>query len=170
MEKRGLICTFLLLLLNQTTLLAIVDVEKEINEPVAEMKMLDDAMNKGIKEQRERNARKPMIIEESVSFHELPMLEFVDQGDKYVLEKSVEDINNTEVKTKLENNSLTVTEIRKIEEVEIEDSVALGGNSRQSKYFESTISETLSLPANADAKSLTSEYKNGLLKVIVNKK
>lgn len=167
MKKREIV---LAVIIFNVSLWALIDVEEEINAPVAEMKMLDDAMNKGIKEQRERNARRPMLIEDDKSFHEMPMLQFVEQGKEYILEKQVTDLNNTEIKTKLENKMLTVIEVRKIEEVIIEDSVTLGESSRKTQFFESTTSETLSLPSDADEKSLTSSYKDGLLKVIVKKK
>ena len=168
MKKIGM--TILTLGLTTMSTLAINDIEKEINEPVAQMKMLDDAMNKGIKEQRERNAARPMIIADDKSFHELPMLEFVEQGKMFVLEKSVEDIDNTKITTKLENRMLTITEVRKIEEVILAEEVTLGVSTTEKKYFESTISETLSLPRDADEKSLMSVYKNGLLRVTLEKK
>ena len=149
---------------------ALVDVEKEINEPVAEMKMLDDAMNKGIKEQRERNAARPMIIEDDKSFHESPMLEFILKDNQYILEKSVEDVKNSKITTKLENRMLTVTEVKRIEEVILAEEVTLGVSTTEKKYFESTTSETLSLPNDADEKSFLSLYKDGLLKVTLKKK
>ena len=170
MNKRKIILGLMLVSINSLNLWAILDIEEEINGPIAEMKMLDDAMNKGIKEQRERNAARPMMIADDQSFHELPMLEFVEQGKMFVLEKSVEDIDNTKITTKLENRMLTITEVRKIEEVILAEEVTLGVSTTEKKYFESTISETLSLPSDADEKSLMSVYKNGLLRVTLEKK
>jgi HSP20 family molecular chaperone IbpA len=165
------ILSLLILVVTPVTLLAIVDMEEEIYAPAAEMKMLDDAMNRGIEEQRQRNARRPMLIEDTSTFTDKPMLEFVDKGDEYVLEKSVEDINNTTITTKVENKMLTVTEVQKIEEVVIEDSVKLGSSSStKTEFFESRSSETLSLPHDADEKTVVSRYENGLLKVVVQKK
>lgn len=158
-----------LLMLNTTVAFAVLDVEQEIYAPAAEMKMLDDAMNRGIEEQRQRNASKPMIIEDDASFN-APMLEFILDGDEYRLEKRVTDVSNTKIKTKLENRMLTVTEIKKIEEVVIEDSVTLGSSSTKKEYFESTTSETLSLPHDADEKTFESHYENGLLQVKIKKK
>ncbi|CAA6823642.1 MAG: Unknown protein [uncultured Sulfurovum sp.] len=165
MKKIGL---FLLIL--SINSVALVDIEKEITEPVAEMKMLDDAMNRGIQEQREHNARRPMIVEEDMNFSPTTMLTFVDKGNEYILEKSVIDIKNTEVKAKLENRMLTVTEVKKIEEVVIEDSVTVGVNSKRTQFFQSTTSETLSLPKDADETTFFSHYENGLLKVSLKKK
>lgn len=167
MKKRE---TLLAVLLLNVNLWALVDVEEEVNAPVAEMKMLDNAMDKGIKEQRERNKAKPMLMETDTSLDEMPMLQFVEEGKKYILEKQVHDINNTKIKTQLKNKMLTITETRKIEEVVIEDSSTVGESSTKTQSFESTTSETLSLPSDADEKSLTSSYKDGLLKVIVKKK
>jgi HSP20 family molecular chaperone IbpA len=48
--------------------------------------------------------------------------------------------------------------------------VTLGVSTTEKKFFESTTSETLSLPNDADEKSFLSVYENGLLKVTVNKK
>ena len=159
-----------LLLIGSVSSWAIVDVEKEINEPLAEMKMLDDAMNKGIKEQRERNAARPMIMGDEISFHEMPMLEFVLKNNTYVLEKNVDDMNNTKITTKLENRMLTITEVKKIEEVILSEEVTLGVSTTGKKFFESTTSETLSLPNDADEKSFLSVYKDGLLRITIEKK
>ncbi|CAA6807066.1 MAG: Unknown protein [uncultured Sulfurovum sp.] len=167
MKKQQIVLSLMIL---STHLSALVDVEAEINAPVAEMKMLDDAMNKGIDEQRERNARRPMIIEDEMRFHQEPMFDFVLKGDSYILEKNVLDVNNTEIKTKLENRMLTITEVKKIEELIVEDSATLGTNSTQKRFFESTTSQTLSLPNDADEKTLESYYNDGLLKVRVQKK
>jgi len=149
---------------------ALLDIEREINEPLAEMKMLDDAMNRGIKEQRERNAARPIFIEDEISFHEMPMLDFILEGNTYVLEKSVEDTSNTKITTKLEHRMLTITEIKKIEEVILAEEAILGMSTTEKKYFESTTSETLSLPHDANEKTFLSHYSNGLLKVTVRKR
>jgi HSP20 family molecular chaperone IbpA len=166
MKQRKIILGLLVL---SVSLLALVDVEKEINEPVADMKMLDDAMNKGIKEQRERNALLPKIVEDDKSFHESPMLDFIIKGNEYILEKSVEDMNNTQIKIKLENRMLTVTEVKKTEVV-VSEEVILGAKSETKRFFESTTSETLQLPNDADEKSLTSNYENNLFTVTLRKK
>jgi len=152
------------------SLSAIVDMEEEVYAPAAEMKMLDDSMNRGIDEQRERNARRPMIMEVQDDFHTSAMLTFIDKGKQYVLEKSVQDVNHTEIKTKLVDRMLTITEIQKIEEVVIEDSATLGVSSTKKQFFESTTTETLQLPNDADEKSFVSNYSDGLLRVTVNKK
>lgn len=149
---------------------AIVDMEEEVYAPAAEMKMLDDSMNRGIDEQRERNARRPMIMEVQDDFHASAMLTFIDKGKQYILEKRVKDVNHTEIKTKLVDRMLTITEIQKIEEVVIENSVTLGESSTKKQFFESTTTETLQLPNDADEKSFVSNYSNGLLRVTINKK
>ena len=148
---------------------ALVDIEKEINEPVAEMKMMDDAMNKGIKEQRERNENFFVPMEEEKAFFESKMSEFILDGDTYVLEKRADDVNNTTISTEIKSGMLTITTIKKIEAVIIENETTLGSTTK-SKYFESTVSETLSLPSDADEASLVSTYSDGVLKVTIKKK
>lgn len=158
---------------NTLSLWAIVDSEEEIYAPAAEMKMLDDAMNRGIQEQRERNLQTPMqtpmmIMEEDDLFAAASEFQLI--GDQYVLEKQVQDTENTEVKTKLQNRVLTITEIKRIEQVTIEESVTLGANATKKQYFMSTTSETLTLPQDADESTFKSEYKNGALKITLQKK
>jgi len=159
-----------MLSVNLTALYAIVNMEEEIYAPAAEMQMLDDAMNRGIEEQRQRNLQKPMVIMEDSSFFSDDSVGFQLVGKEYVLEKQIEDINNTEVKTKLQNRFLTITETQRIEEVSIEESVTLGATSNTKKYFKSTSSETLSLPQDADEKTFKSTYENGLLKITIQQK
>lgn len=170
MKEKKLVVTLSALLVNSMMLFAVVDMEKEIYAPAAEMKMLDDAMNKGIKEQEARNQAQPMVIENEISFTESPALEFVDNKDAYVLEKHVADINNTEVTATLENRMLTVKETQKVEKTIKEGSVSLGTSSTRTEFFESTTSESLSLPDDADEKTFVSDYSNGLLRVSVQKK
>jgi HSP20 family molecular chaperone IbpA len=159
-----------ILLLGFTTLniWAIVDIEKEINEPVAEMKMLDDAMNKGIKEQRERNENFFLPMDNEKDFFESRMSEFILDGDTYVLEKRADDMNNTTISTEVQNRILAITMTKKIEAVIVENETTLG-NTTQSRYFESTVTETLTLPSDADEASLLSTYKDGLLSVTIKK-
>jgi hypothetical protein len=158
------------LVIKSTALYAIVDIEQEIYAPAAEMQMLDDAMNRGIQEQRERNLQKPMVMMEDSTFFTDDVLGFNLVGNQYILEKHVQDVNNTEVKTKLENRVLTVTEVKRIEQVTIEESVTLGSNSTTKQYFTSTTSETLSLPQDADEKTFKSKYQNGVLKITIQQK
>ncbi|HHD75565.1 MAG TPA: hypothetical protein ENK95_01920 [Campylobacterales bacterium] len=168
--KQKSILTLLLLTIPLTTSFALVDIEKEMYEPAAEIEMLDEAMNKGIQEQHERNLRKPMLIEENHSFYTDEPLAFVLKGNQYILEKKISDVNNTTVKASIKDRKVTVTETKKIEEVFIEDSVTLGSEVTKKQYFESTSTETLDIPLEADEKSFQTHYEKGVLSISLKKR
>jgi len=168
--KQKSIFTVSMLSIMLTDASALVDIEQELYEPAAEIEMLDKAMNKGIKEQHERNLRKPMVIDEDNSFYTAEPLEFVLKGNQFILEKKIEDVNSTTVKATIENRKVTVSETKKIEEVLIEDSVTLGSEVTTKQYFESTSTETLDIPMEADEKSFKSQYVKGVLTITLEKK
>ena len=151
--------------------IALIDVEKEVNAPAREMEMMDDAMNRGIAGQRERNENVFLPLGEDEKFDELLMLEFVLEDNIYILKKIIEDVNNTTVSIEVKNGMLTIKSVQKIKAITIEKEAMLGkGTDADLKYFESKTSESLSLPKDANIPSLVKNYENGVLKIMIQKK
>ena len=144
--------------------MADMNLEENMYAPAREMMAMDEAMNKAIEQKRQENLANPIVFEDDISFHEAPIAEFVDYNSSYVLEKTIEDANNTKVSVSLANNVLTISS-----EISKEEKSSTNNSSLSSSYTSTTM-ETLSIPLDADTEKMEKSYENGLLKVLLPKK
>lgn len=139
-----------------------IDIEREVFEPVREMQRMDEAMNRAIEKRRQEN--QALIDEQQQADIDAPMPEFVLYDKQYVLTKEINDAAHTTVDVTLEqgmvNISAVTTTIKKI----------VTDVGTQDSSFKSTTQESLSVPHDANPSSLKSEYKDGQLRVTLDKK
>ena len=139
-----------------------IDIEREVFEPVREMQRMDEAMNRAIEKRRQEN--QALIDEQQQADIDAPMPEFVLYDKQYVLTKEINDAAHTTVDVTLEqgmvNISAVTTTIKKI----------VTDVGTQDSSFKSTTQESLSVPHDANPSSLKSEYKDGQLRVTLEKK
>ena len=139
-----------------------IDIERELYEPLEEMRQMDESMNNAIEQRREENQ---ILIDEQQQIDlDLPMPDFELEGNQYVLIKNVSDAKHTKIDVKLEQRMLKISTVT----TTMRDMMTEMG--MQNSSFESRMEESLSIPYHADAGSLQSEYKDGQLKVTFNKK
>jgi len=92
------------------------------------------------------------------------IVDFEERENSYVLEREIEDNNNTKIELSINNGLLTIeTTVREQEALQTETGVS----------YETTISKSstsLYIPNDADQDTMKDIYKNGILKVIFLKK
>jgi len=92
------------------------------------------------------------------------IVDFEEKENSYVLEREIEDSNNTKIELSINNGLLTIeTTVREQEALETETGVG----------YETTMSKSstsLYIPADADQDTMQDIYKNGILKVTFLKK
>lgn len=140
------------------------NLEEQMYAPARQMEMLNDSMNRGIEEQRQKNRENPIVFEDDKAFHEAPMVDFVEKENSYVLEEHVEDTNNTKVNVSVSGNTLSISM-----KTTKKDTMK-SGNSSSSSSYTSTTSKTMTLPSDADGGKMQHSYENGILQVTVPKR
>ena len=139
-----------------------VDIQREVFEPIEEMRKMDEAMNRAIENRRQEN--KVSMEEQQAIEMEEPMPEFVLYDKKYVLTKDINDAEHTKVKVKLEQGMVTISAVTTV----VKKIVTETGT--QDSSFQSTTEDSLSVPHDANPRSLKSTYKDGQLRVTLDKK
>ena len=140
------------------------NLEEQMYAPARQMEMLNDAMNRGIEEQRQRNRENPIVFEDDKAFHDAPIAELIEKEKSYILEQNIDDANNTKVNVSISGNMLSIsTETTRKDTMKSE-------NSSSSSSYTSTTSTTITIPADADSRQMQHSYENGVLKVIIPKR
>ena len=145
----------MLLFLANMTLFAEVDLNDGVYDAAEEMMQFDEKMNRLIAEHN------------GVDYEEEKMNTIVDFEEKeksYVLEREIEDNDNTQIELSLKDGLLTIdTTVREQEKLNTETGIG----------HETTISKSsmsLYIPSDADEDTMQEVYKNGILKVTFLKK
>lgn len=101
------------------------------------------------------------------SFFNVPLMDFVDNGDNYTLEVDVPGLKNDDIKVDFneETRRLTISGEKKQE-------TATNNNSK--KYYSQervygSFSRSLTLPKDADGESLNANLQDGVLHIAINK-
>ena len=163
--KKNQINMFIAMMLGNSLLIqADMNLEENMYAPARDMVAMDEAMNRTIEERRALNRANPIVFKDDKSFHEAPMPEFVEKGNQYILEQTIEDSDKTKIEVALVGNMLSIKST-----TTTKDTLSTGTSSSSSSYV-SIDSQSLSIPADADGKGMVYEYKNGLLKVTLPKK
>ena len=136
---------------------------KSMYEGAKEMDMLNKSMEAGMKEHNQKV--QPLLLETTThSIDKSPIEDFKDLGDKFYLEKPIEDSKNTKVKVTIHGEMIKIsTETTKKEQI----STVHG--TTESSYSSNSVEE-LPIPFEADITKMKKEYKNGILKITILKK
>ena len=144
-----------LFLFSYLTLFAEVDLQTGVYDAAEEMMAFDEKMNKLIAAHNGEDYE-----EERVS----SIIDFEEKEDSYLLEREIEDNNNTKIELSINNGMLTIdTTVKEQEALQTETGVS----------YETTISKSstsLYIPNDADQDTMQEIYKNGILKVTFLKK
>ena len=132
-------------------------------ENAKEVEMLNKAMEAGMKEYNQPS--EPILIQttEEVML-DTPIDGFQELDDKFYLQRVIEDSKNTKVIV------TTLGEMVKIETKTTKKEYKGTPNGMSESSFTSSSTEELSVPHNANIKTLTKEYKDGILKIFIDKK
>lgn len=132
-----------------------INMQEGVYDSAEEMMRLDEKMNRMIAEHNQID-----LVENQNSAIE----DFEETATGYRLKQYIDDSNSTEVKVFLEGKTLKVSTVsRKKEVIKIENETS----------YETTMSSSttsLFLPEDADEKSMSYNYKNGILEVTLLKK
>ncbi len=136
---------------------------KYMYEGAKEMEMLNRSMEAGMKE---HNQKVQPVTTETIehTIDNFPIEDFKDLGDKFYLEKPIEDSKNTKVKVTVHGDMIKIsTTATKKEQIS-----TVHGTS-ESSYSSSSVEE-LPIPLDANIRKMRKEYKNGILKITIPKK
>lgn len=154
MLQKNIKIYIMLLLLSTLSLFADIDLQKSIYDSADEMVKFDEKMNRliaehnGVEYERESSN----------------IIDFEERENYYLLERNIEENNNTQIELSLKDRVLSIEiTVREQEEIKTETI-----SSQETTMSQSTTS--LYIPENADENTLEESYKNGILKVIFQKK
>ena len=146
----------LLLASYSVPILADIDMQKGMYDSAKEMMAMDEKMNRAIREHKQSDPK----WDESIELKVMSVHDFEERENSYVLEREIEDVNQTKVDVKLENGQLTIsTTTTVIEKTEFSESKTINSSS-----------SSLSIPNDADETRMEQSYENGLLKIVFPKK
>jgi len=144
-----------LLFLANMTLFAEVNLQEGVYDAAEEMMQFDEKMNRLIAEHNGVDYEKEKMN---------TIVDFEEKENLYLLEREIEDNNNTQIELSINNGMLTIdTTVKEQEALQTETGVS----------YETTITKSsmsLYVPADADEDTMQEIYKNGILKVTFLKK
>ena len=143
------------LLLGNILLFADSNLQKGVYDAAEEMMEFDEKMNRLIAEHNGVDYEKEKISN---------IVDFEERENSYVLERNIEDNNNTQIELSLKDGMLSIeTTVREQEEIRTENEI-----SYETTMNTSTMS--LYIPSKANESTMREEYKDGILKVTFLKK
>jgi HSP20 family molecular chaperone IbpA len=156
MYKKYMKVMTLLLASYSVPVLADIDMQKGMYDSAKEMMAMDENMNRAILEHKKSDPK----WDESIELKVMSIHDFEEKKNSYVLEREIDDVNQTKVDVKLENGKLTIsTTTTVIEKTEFSESKSI-----------SSSSTSLFIPNDADENRMEQSYENGLLKIVFPKK
>ena len=154
MLKQNVKTYVMLLLLGNITLFADINLKKAVYDSAKEMMEFDEKMNRliaehnGVEYEKEKSSN---------------IMDFEEREKFYVLERNIEDDNNTQIELTLKERLLSIEiTVRELEEIKTETGV-----SHETTMSKSTTS--LYIPQNADENTMQDSYRNGVLKITFKK-
>jgi len=154
MLKHSIKIYIVLFLLMNVTLFADIDLKKGVYDAAEEMIEFDEKMNRLIAEHNGVKYEKEKISN---------IVDFEEREKSYVLERNIEDNNNTQIELSLKDRLLSIEiTVREQEEIKTETGV-----SHETTMTKSTTS--LYIPQNADENTMQDSYRNGVLKITFKK-
>ncbi len=141
------------------------------NDPMLKhFQKLQEEMNKAF-EQFNQDFFSDIAIDPQLKTHfgngftSSPKTDFVDRGDHYELKVDLPGMDAKAIKVKIENNLISIHAKSEQKKEEKKDDKVI----RQERFF-GEVQRTLSLPNDANADKYTTDYKNGVLTVSIEKK
>ncbi len=136
---------------------------KYMYEGAKEIEMLNRSMEAGMREHNQK--MQPVLTTKTEStIDNTPMDSFQDLGDKFYLEKHIEDANNTKVEVTIINDTVKILTTTTKKEHKIT------ANGMAESSYSSSTTEEIPIPFNGDISKLKKEYKSGVLKISIPKK
>jgi len=93
-----------------------------------------------------------------------PRMDFVDEGDHYAVRLDIPGAENSEIDVSLENQTLTVEAVSKLDKEEKEKDQVLRKERREGRFR-----RQITLPEPVDAGSLKTDYEDGVLTITIRK-
>jgi len=153
-QSKKIVMMFLFLV--NMTLFAEVNLQENVYDAAEEMMQFDEKMNRLIAEHN------GVDYEEEEKMNAI--VDFEEKEKSYLLEREIEDNDNTQIELTLKDGLLTIdTTVREQEKLKTETGIG----------HETTITKSsmsLYIPADADEDTMQEIYKNGILKVTFLKK
>ena len=144
----------MLLFLGNIALFADTDLQRSVYDAAEDMMKFDEKMNlliakhNGVEYTKENSNN---------------IMDFEERENSYVLERTIEDNNNTQIELSLKERLLSI-EVTVREQKEIKTEAGVG--------YETTMTQSttpLYLPKNADETTMQDSYKDGILKITFQK-
>ena len=136
--------------------------------PFEEMRQMQQEMDKIFEKFHQRMTQEDLFKSFPATFPSTPAVDFRDTGDKYLLKADIPGAKESEIHIKTKDGVLTI-EAKSIKEKKEEKSGKEAGFIRHERY-EGVYIRSLTLPEDADADKLKSDYKNGVLEITIPKK
>jgi HSP20 family molecular chaperone IbpA len=136
---------------------------KYMYEGAKEIEMLNRSMEAGM---REHNLKVQPISTESEEriIDNTPIEDFQDLGDKFYLERTVEDSQNSKVKVTIQGDMLRISTTTTKKE-----QISTVHGTTESSYSSNSVEE-LTIPLDADISKMKKVYRDGVLKITIPKK
>jgi len=135
---------------------------KYMYEGAKEIEMLNKSMEAGMRQHNQKV--QPILTETTESIIDnSPIEDFQDLGDRYYLERTIEDAKNTKVKVTIHGDMMKITTTTTKEK-----QISTVHGTTKSSYSSSSVEE-LPIPFDANIKEIKKVYLNGVLKVTIPK-
>ncbi len=132
--------------------------------PFEEIQKMQKEMDAIFERFHQKMMKEDMFSKFTFSFPSTPAMDLVDKGDYYLLKADIPGADKNKIDIKVEDRVL------KIEAEISEDKKEEGKDYLKQERFVSSYMRMVTLPEDANAKKMTSEYKNGVLKITIPKK
>ncbi len=134
-------------------------------DPYAEIQAMREQMNRIFNEFDNRLQMSPFFREDRLPFAIEPDTDIEETANKYIVTMDIPGADNGKIQVKLEQNILSVSAVtmQKCTETKDRDYIRMERSS-------GSIHRTIALPAPVDNESITSNYKDGILTITVQKK
>ncbi len=154
MLKQSIKCYIIFFFIATISLYADIDLQKGVYDAAEDIIDFDEKLNRLIAKHNGVEYKK----EDSSD-----IMDFEEREDSYVLERNIEDNNNTQIELSLVDRILSI-EITVREQTKIKTETGVS--------YETTITQSITplyLPQNADENTMQDSYRNGVLKITFKK-
>jgi len=155
---------FMVLVLSTSGVIAIEKSSDTSFNPFEEIQKMQKEMDSIFERFHQKMTKEDMFSKFTLSFPSTPAMDIVDEGDNYVLQVDMPGAEKNKIDITVEERVL------KIEAETSKDKKEKGKGYLKQERFTSSYMRMITLPEDANAKKLESEYKNGVLKITIPKK
>jgi HSP20 family protein len=136
--------------------------------PFEEMRKMQEEMDRVFAKFHQRMMQESLFKSFPSTFPSAPAIDLKDKGDHYLLEADVPGSKESEINVTARDGVLTI----EAKSVKVEQKEQEKNDSKFIRHerFEGVYMRSLTLPQDADANQLKSDYKDGVLKIIIPKK